>query len=135
MTDRMDTPKADTATPEPWRAFVAVNQIPDIGLHRDIEADSRVREAMAEIAGLRDISSARASFDMAPRSGGRVHVTGRVSARIGQTCVVTLDPIENDIDEEVDLMFVPAEQIPQHAAPADGAAESDDPDPPEPIEN
>jgi len=131
----MDTPKADSTKPDPWRAFVAVNQIPDTGLHRDIEADSRAREAMAEIAGLRDVASARASFDMALRSGGRVHVTGRVSARIGQTCVVTLDPIENDIDEEVDLMFVPAEQITQHAAPADGGAESDDPDPPEPIEN
>jgi hypothetical protein len=32
-----------------------------------------------------------------------------VSARVGQTCVVTLDPIENDICEAVDLLFEPAE--------------------------
>ena len=49
---------------------------------------------------------------MTPKSGGRFHVTGRVRARIGQTCVVTLDPIENDIDEAIDLMFAPPEQIP-----------------------
>jgi uncharacterized metal-binding protein YceD (DUF177 family) len=138
MIDKTDTPKADKADilkVDPWRAFVVVNQIPDTGLHRDIEADQRIREAMAEIAGLRDISWARASFDLAPKSGGRVHVTGRVSARIGQTCVVTLDPIESEIDEEVDLMFVPPEQIAQHATPADSGAEGDDSDAPEPIEN
>ena len=66
---------------------------------------------------------------------GRVHVVGRVKARIGQTCVVTLDPIENDIDEAIDLIFAPPEQIPALADLVDEAAESDAeiPDPPEPI--
>ena len=68
-------------------------------------------------------------------SGGRFHVAGRVRARIGQTCVVTLDPIENDIDEPIDLIFAPPEQIPELADLVDEAAESDAeiPDPPEPI--
>ncbi len=71
--------------------------------HRICIATSRpvkaVRDAMAELAGLREVLSAQASFDVTPQSGGRFHVTGRVRARIGQTCVVTLEPIENDIDE------------------------------------
>src|ERR1700745_3561155 len=92
--------KAPNEPTDPWRAFVNVAQIPERGLHRDIEADDTRRAAMAEIAGLREISSARASFDLSLRSGGRVHVAGHLTARIGQTCVVTLDPIENDIDEE-----------------------------------
>ena len=53
-----------------------------------------------------------ASLDVTPKSGGRFHVAGRVRARIGQTCVVTLDPIENEIDEPIDLIFAPPEQIP-----------------------
>ncbi len=122
---------------DPWRAFVPVVQIPDTGLHRDIEADEATRAAMAETVGLREISSARASFDLTPRSGGRVHIRGRVQARVGQTCVVTLDPIENDIDEEVDVIFAPVEQIPEIAEPADdddvGATEVAEQ--PEPIEN
>ena len=95
---------------DPWRVLVNVGQIPDGGLHREIEADAATRAAMAEVAGVRDVSSAHASFDLTPRSGGRVHVTGRVQAKVGQTCVVTLEPIENDIDEEVDLIFAPAER-------------------------
>jgi hypothetical protein len=55
----------------------------------------------------------------------------------GQTCVVTLDPIENDIDEELDLIFAPPEQIPTLSDLVDEAAESDVeiPDPPEPVVN
>jgi hypothetical protein len=122
---------------DPWRAFVPVAQIPDTGLHRDIEADEATRRAMADIAGLRNISSAHASFDLTPRSGGRFHVAGRVQARVGQNCVVTLDPIENDIDEEIDLIFAPSEQIPELAEPADDADDSaiEMTDAPEPIED
>jgi hypothetical protein len=121
---------------DPWSVAIAVAQIPDTGLHRDIEADPATRAAMAEVAGLREILSARASLDVTPKGGGRVHVGGRVRARVGQSCVVTLEPIENDIDEPIDLIFAPPEQIPQLADLVE-AAESDAeiPDPPEPIEN
>ena len=95
---------------DPWRALINVAQIPDGGLHREIEADAPTRAVMAEIAGLRDIASVRAAFDLSRRSGGRVHVAGRVQAKVGQTCVVTLEPIESEIDEEVDLIFAPAER-------------------------
>ena len=124
-------------TADPWSVPVIVAQIPDTGLHREIEADLAAREAMAEVAGLREVLSANASLDVTPESGGRVHVTGWVQARIGQTCVVTLDPIENEIDEPIDLIFAPPEQIPVLSDLVDEAAESDTeiPDPPEPIIN
>jgi uncharacterized metal-binding protein YceD (DUF177 family) len=126
-----------TGKSDPWRVPIVVAQIPDTGLHRDIEADRAVRAAMAQLAGLREILSANASLDVTPAGSGRFHVAGRVRARIGQTCVVTLDPIENDIDEEVDLIFAPPEQIPELADLVDEAVEDDAeiPDPPEPIEN
>lgn len=93
--------------PDPWRSPITVAQIPDTGLHRELDASAAERQAMADVAGLRDVLSAHADFDVEPKSGGRFQVTGRVRARIGQTCVVTLDPIESEIDEEVDLTFAP----------------------------
>jgi uncharacterized metal-binding protein YceD (DUF177 family) len=122
--------------PDPWRAPVTLAQIPDGGLHRELDADEAQRKAMAEIAGLREVLSAHASFDVTPKSGGRFHVAGHVRARIGQTCVVTLDPIETDINEAIDLMFAPPDQIPALSDLADEAAADDsDVDPPEPIES
>jgi uncharacterized metal-binding protein YceD (DUF177 family) len=122
---------------DPWSVPVIVAQIPEGGSHRDFEADPAARRALAELAGVREVLFAHASLDVTSESGGRVHVAGRVRARIAQTCVVTLDPIENDIDEPIDLIFAPPEQIPQLADLVDEAAESDGeiPDPPEPIAN
>jgi hypothetical protein len=126
--------KTDIA--DPWRAPVVVAQIPEGGVSLQIEASQPQRETMADIAGLREITSARAEFELMPESGGTVHVSGRVWARIGQTCVVTLDPIENDIDEVVDLMFAPEGAIKQLAAEVDETddGEGDVPEAPEPIE-
>jgi hypothetical protein len=124
---------ADDANP--WSVPIAVAQIPDTGMHREFEANPTERQALADLGGLREVKSAGASLDVAPMREGRVHVVGRVKARIGQTCVVTLDPIENDIDEAIDLIFAPPEQIPALADLVDDAAEGDAeiPDPPEPI--
>jgi uncharacterized metal-binding protein YceD (DUF177 family) len=126
-----------TTKPDPWRVPVLVAQIPEAGLHRDIEAAGPVREGMAALAGLREILSASASLDVTPSGGGRFHVAGRVRARVGQTCVVTLDPIETDIDEPIDLTFAPSDQIPELSDLVDDAAASEEeiPDPPEPIAN
>ena len=120
---------------DPWHVRVAVAQIPDTGLHRAFEASEAVREAMAKIAGLREIRAASASLEMRLKSGGRVHVTGQVRARVGQVCVVTLEPIENEIDEPIDVIFAPMEQIPQLSDLVDDAARSNEDvsDPPEPI--
>ena len=53
-----------TEKPDPWRVPVAVAQIPETGLHRDIAADQAVRHGLAEMGGLREVLSAQASFDV-----------------------------------------------------------------------
>ena len=123
--------------PDPWRAPVIVAQIPDAGLHRELEATAAERQAMAEIAGLREVLSVHASFDVVPKSGGRVQVTGLVRGRIGQTCVVTLDPIESEIEEEVDLTFAPEAEARRLADLIEEGQDDEEPpevaDPPEAI--
>ncbi len=44
---------------------------------------------------------------MTRRGADGLHVAGRVSATVGQNCVVTLEPLANEVDETVDLVFVP----------------------------
>ena len=124
-----------TERQDPWRVPVVVAQIPETGLHREFEADQATRDAIADVGALRAVLSVQAAFDVTPKRGGRFQVVGHVRARVGQTCVVTLDPIETDIDEPIDLMFAPAEQIPALSDLVDdGATDGNDIDPPEPIE-
>jgi hypothetical protein len=126
-----------TEKQDPWRVPLTVAQIPETGLHRDIESDEAIRVAIADAGDLRAVISAQASFDVTPKSGGRYHVEGRVRARIGQTFVVTLEPMESEIDEPIDLIFAPPEQVPHMADLVEEAEHSDGetPDSPEPIEN
>ena len=60
---------------------------------------------LARTAGLRD-RAASASADSTSRgTAQRIACDRRVTAAVGQTCVVTLEPIENEISESVDLVF------------------------------
>jgi len=73
-----------------------------------LSPDAGAREAIAVVAGLRELPRLDASFNVVRSGAAGLHVTGTVSATVGQNCVVTLEPIESDIDEAVDLVFQPA---------------------------
>jgi uncharacterized metal-binding protein YceD (DUF177 family) len=89
-----------------WSVPVSVEEIAEAGLHMEVEAPADARRSIAKVAALRDLPRLAASFDLT-KEGTRVQLTGQVHARVGQTCVVTLEPIENDIEETVHLIFAP----------------------------
>ena len=53
-----------------------VAQIPEKGLHREIEAVQAVRIAVGDVGGLREVLSVQCSFDVTPKSCGRFNVAG-----------------------------------------------------------
>jgi hypothetical protein len=106
--------------PAPWHVPVALEDIAETGQHFDLVADKDVRAAVARIAGLRDLPRLEANFDVTRHGASALRVAGRVSATVGQNCVVTLEPLVNGVEEEVDLMFAP----PQPAKPKTGEAEA-----------
>ena len=112
-----------------WSVPVAVDNIPETGLHIEAEAPAEVRAQLVKLANLRDLPHLSAVFDLTRRGG--VHVAGQVKARVGQTCVVTLDPLENDLDEPINVLFAPRLEV---AAKDDGADRTaGDEEPPEPL--
>ena len=93
----------------PWSVPVAVHDVPETGRRFDLVADQNTRAALAEVIGLRALPRLEASFDVSRHGRDGLRVVGRVSATVGQTCVVTLEPIDNEVDEAVDLVFAPAD--------------------------
>jgi hypothetical protein len=91
---------------KPWSIPFAVAEIPDGGGHHELAADAAARDAVAQLAGLRTLPRLEATFDLT-RQGDAVAVRGEVRAQVGQTCVVTLEPVENEVREVVDLVFAP----------------------------
>jgi hypothetical protein len=98
---------AEKPGPAPWRVPVAVDNVPETGAHVRLAADADVREAVARIAGLRDLPRLEATFDLMRHGAGGLRVAGKVLATIGQTCVVTLEPLVNEVAEDVNILFEP----------------------------
>ncbi len=106
----------------PWSVPVAVEDIPDTGLHMEIEAPAAVRAGVAALANVRELPQLSAVFDLT-RQGAGAHVSGKVSALVGQTCVVSLEPMESKLDEPIEVTFSPSAE----------AVSVDDEEPPEPL--
>jgi uncharacterized metal-binding protein YceD (DUF177 family) len=110
----------------PWGVPVALSDVPETGRHFALVADEHRRDAIAKLAGLAALPRLDASFDVAHHGRSGLRVVGHVSATISQTCVVTLEPIENEIDEPVDLVFAPAAALPADDAGAEVEMPPDD---------
>jgi len=120
------------ASKPPWSVPVALAEIPQDGKRFDLVADEATRAEVAKIAGLRTLPRLHATFDLARHGSDGLRVIGHVSATVGQNCVVTLDPLDNEVTEEVNLVFAPP------SAPLSGEEEIDqaeliEPGDPEPL--
>ncbi|MFH1793835.1 MAG: DUF177 domain-containing protein [Pseudomonadota bacterium] len=86
---------------------IDVRRLPQKGFPVVVEPDAKARAELARVHGLVSVERFRAELLFVAWKRGGVSVTGSVRATIVQQCVVTLEPIEAQIDEEVDLVFVP----------------------------
>jgi hypothetical protein len=95
----------DAISPVSFRANVT--RLPLKGLPVVIDADEKRREALAAEHGLEAVVRYQADLLVTNWKRNGVKVAGRVTADIVQACVVTLEPIETHIDEEVSALFWP----------------------------
>jgi len=111
-----------------WSFSIVVADIPETGRHVDLVADEPARAALAKVVGVVGLPRLEAAFDLTRHGIDGVHVVGHLSATVEQNCVRTLEPLESQIEEDIDLIFTP------QSAAANGAASgagSDSDEPPE----
>lgn len=86
---------------------VNVARLPQKGMPVRIDANEDQRAELAEIHGLEKVDSLMANLVVSPWKRNGVKVTGDVRAKVIQSCVVTLEPVENEIDEQIESVFLP----------------------------
>jgi hypothetical protein len=86
---------------------------------------------LAKPLGVDAIERLVARFDLTRRGRDRLHISGDVSGRVRQTCVVTLEPLVNELTEAVDVDFAPLGEAKNDAADInlDAASSSEEPEP------
>lgn len=128
----MDQQKHRDQPARPWSVAVAIEDVPEQGRHVELHADAQTRQALAQLAGVLEVSDFTAAFDLTRRGRDGLHVTGGIDATVRQTCVVTLEPLTNTVRESVDLLFEPpidGDDVVHHPA----ASATDEVEPPEPL--
>jgi uncharacterized protein len=85
--------------------------------------------------GVTAVPRLRADFTLTREGRDGLRVSGQVTALVGQTCVVSLEPMESEVSELIELAFTAdGERAPPSLA-VDVSAAFDIADPPEPLEN
>lgn len=118
-------------SPIHWSVPIRLDEVPETGRHVELVADEATRASLAQAAGLAGLSRLAASFDLARQGSTGLRVSGNVSASVRQTCVVTLEPVDNEVEEAVDLVFASASAGGSASPTSASNATLDSPEPPE----
>lgn len=90
---------------------ISVDEVPQAGVTVKLSADESERKALAEIYDIAAVNSLEAVLSVKPWRRDGLSVSGTVVASVTQPCVVTLEPLVQRVEEEIDLHFQPSMRI------------------------
>ena len=94
-------------TTSPVSFVVDVRRLPQRGFPVSIDADATQRAELATTHGLISVESFAAELLVQTWKRDGIRITGKVRASVTQECIVTLEPLGAEVDEEIEALFVP----------------------------
>ena len=91
----------------PFSYLVKVGHVSANPVTVKVSADDRERHGLASLWSVLEVRELKAELQIARWKRDGLRIKGKVNATIVQACVVTLDPVISDIEEELDQLFVP----------------------------
>ena len=111
--------------------IVDIDRMGPAGTALEIAASDSERAALIKRFGFLGLPAFSARVTVDRRPGGQVVVVGRLRGRIVQACILTLDPVSQDLDETFRLVF--KEGLAEERDPESGealvSAQADAPEP------
>jgi hypothetical protein len=96
-----------TTADRPFSYNVKVGHISLNPVEVRLEADEAERKGLATLWDVVSVEELKADLKINRWKRDGVRVRGTVTAKIVQECVVSLDPVETEINEEFEQLFVP----------------------------
>jgi uncharacterized metal-binding protein YceD (DUF177 family) len=133
---KMAQPPAKPTVHKPVKSeierIVDLDRMGPAGTALDISPTDSERVALAKRFGFVGLPAFSARVTVDRRTGGLIAVEGRLRGRIVQNCILTLDPVTQELDESFRLLFKP--DLAEDRDPESGEAlVSAQPDAPEPL--
>ena len=95
-----------TEVEAPISERVNVDKLPAKGLAVTIRPDAELRSVLAEFNGLVAIEDFHADITVKRWQRDGVRVSGSLVASIVQTCTVTLEPVSQTVDCDIDAVYI-----------------------------
>jgi len=89
---------------------VNVRSLPRRGKELHLKSNAYQRARLAQNHGLEGVDCFECFLQIQPRSQGHVHVQGTLSAKVVQNCVVSGEPMFQDVHDSFVLLFIPQTQ-------------------------
>lgn len=103
--------KIDRASQNEWTYRLDADEIGPGGRTLVLEPDARERFLIADRLKILSVDSLSAKMSLLrTQSGLVIRVTGTLKAQVSQTCVLTLDPVQDWIEEEFEACYADPEQ-------------------------
>jgi uncharacterized metal-binding protein YceD (DUF177 family) len=111
--------------------IVDIDRMAPTGAALEVAASDNERAALARRFGFLGLPAFSARVTVDRRPGGQVVVEGRLRGKIVQACILTLDPVTQDLDETFRLVFKQdlAEERDPESGEALVSAQADAPEP------
>jgi uncharacterized protein len=94
----------------PFSHSVRVRDLPPAGRKLHLKAGADELAEIARSMGILAVERLEADVDLQPASGNSLRVRGVVDGDVVQTCIVTLDPVQQTVRESFDIVFLPEEE-------------------------
>ena len=104
--------RIDDHDPE-FTRIIRLDELEKSEIRLDLLANPEECAALAKRFGLSAITSLRAAGTLKRLGSGRVRLRAKLNSEVTQTCVVTLDPLVNRIEADLDILFDPAQDNPE----------------------
>ncbi|MEO0819897.1 MAG: DUF177 domain-containing protein [Pseudomonadota bacterium] len=103
---------ADAPPPVPYAHPLAVAALEEDGAAFALAPSEEERAALAGFLGVNGLPALGFAGRVEPAGEGWA-VRGTLTARVAQTCVVSLDPMESAVEAEVERVFLPGITLPE----------------------
>jgi uncharacterized metal-binding protein YceD (DUF177 family) len=137
-TDSAMVDAAISAEPAPllWPRPVIVDRFGPRPFEMKLSTDAQERAHIAIAYDLQGVEELGANLTLT-RKGSRLKVVGKVTAKVTQRCIITLEPVQSRVSETLDLTFAPPASVRggkgRHETQSEETLQMDVEDPPELI--
>ena len=93
-----------------WSQLIRAEEVPQNGKTIELSPDEAMKKALAKQLDIAELKDLKAKLTMSRENAHIIHIKGTLNAKVKQSCVITLEPVESDITDEFEAWYADEKQ-------------------------